>query len=78
MPSIVYPAYALLLTLVVDSHAFSLQGMGQTQPGPKRRRLQLERNLDAEVAGGSLTREVLERKLLEHVESVDASMVRLE
>lgn len=51
--------------------------MKQTQPGPKRRRLQLERNLDAEVAAGSLTREVLERKLLEHVESVDASMVRL-
>lgn len=49
--------------------------MKGTQPGPKRRRLQNQRDLDVEVANGSVTKQVLERRLLEHVESVDANMV---
>ena len=49
--------------------------MKATQAGPKRRRLQCERDLDADVAKGIVTQQVLERKLFEHVESVDASMV---
>lgn len=49
--------------------------MKATQAGPKRRRLQRERDLDADVANGTVTQQVLERKLFEHVESVDANMV---
>jgi hypothetical protein len=53
----------------------SVQGMKDTQPGPKRRRLQLQRDLVVDVANGTITRQALEKKLLEHIESVDASMV---
>jgi hypothetical protein len=50
--------------------------MKETQPGPKRRRLQLQRDLDADIANETVTAQILERKLLEHVETVDANMVR--
>lgn len=50
--------------------------MGATEPGPKRRRLQAGRNLAAETSDGTVTAALLEAKLREHVEAVDAEMVR--
>ena len=53
-----------------------MQELGESDSGPKRRRLQAQRDLVQEVASGALTAQLLERKLHEHVESVDADMVR--
>jgi hypothetical protein len=53
-----------------------MQGMDVSHAGPKRRRLQQDRSLEAELKNGNLSNRILERKLLEHVEAVDANMVR--
>lgn len=52
-----------------------MQVMSETQAGPKRRMLEQRQDLVSEVAKGTISGQVLERKLHEHVESVDADMV---
>jgi hypothetical protein len=56
--------------------ALQAQVMKETRAGPKRRRLQERQDLVDAVATGDVSQDVLERKLLEHVDSVDADMVR--
>lgn len=53
-----------------------MQGMRSTQAGPKRQRVLLGRDLVTQVENGLLTKTVLVHKLTDHVEAVDADMVR--
>ena len=64
------------ISLSAGSGQVRAQELGESDSGPKRRRLQAQRDLVQEVASGALTAQLLERKLHEHVESVDADMVR--
>lgn len=55
--------------------AQAVQGMRDTQAGPKRQRILLGRNLVSQVEDGLLTETVLVHKLSDHVEAVDEDMV---
>lgn len=50
--------------------------MRDTEAGPKRRKILQGRNIVAQVEDGNLSKTVLINKLSDHVEAVDADMVR--
>lgn len=49
---------------------------GTYEAGPKRRRLQEPHDLLKDVTAGTLTQKAMERNLHQHVNSIDADMVR--
>ena len=71
-PSITCPERVILSCVILAC----MQGMSQTAVGPKRRKEAQQEDLVQQVASGTVTVARLEAALREHVDAVDADMVR--